>query len=61
MKRLIEADKHLVYKGFRSIQNARDAYYAARNSGVIDAIQKGAGRQYWSVTEGVNPAVYENV
>ncbi|KAF9028410.1 hypothetical protein BDP27DRAFT_1375757 [Rhodocollybia butyracea] len=61
VKRMVEGDPTLVFKGFYSLEKAREAWQAARDSGVINAIRNGAGRPYWSVTEGVRPAVYDSV
>ncbi|KAJ3833254.1 hypothetical protein F5878DRAFT_665812 [Lentinula raphanica] len=61
VKSLFESDKSLVFKGFYTLEQAKEAYHAAHNSGVIGAIRVGAGRPIWSVTEGVRPAIYESV
>ncbi|KAF9058595.1 hypothetical protein BDP27DRAFT_1372395 [Rhodocollybia butyracea] len=61
VKRMLEGDPTLVFKGFYSLEKAREAWQAARDSGVINAIRNGAGRPYWSVTEGVRPAVYDSI
>ncbi|KAJ3769674.1 hypothetical protein FB446DRAFT_706044 [Lentinula raphanica] len=61
VKALFAADKNLVFKGFWTLEQAKAAYDAARDSGVIKAIRVGAGRPIWSVTEGVRPAVYSSV
>ncbi|KAF9071160.1 hypothetical protein BDP27DRAFT_1361954 [Rhodocollybia butyracea] len=54
-------DPTLVFKGFYSLEKAREAWQAARDSGIINVIRNGAGRPYWSVTEGLRPAVYDSV
>ncbi|KAJ3765785.1 hypothetical protein FB446DRAFT_794713 [Lentinula raphanica] len=61
VKALKEADASLVFKGFKSLDQAKQAWCAARDSGVIKAISNGAGRTYWTVTEGVRPAVYHSL
>lgn len=58
---MLQADRGLVFKGFYTLEKAREAWTLAKNSGVIAAMRNGAGRPYWSVTEGVNPAVYNSV
>ncbi|KAJ3761728.1 hypothetical protein EV360DRAFT_79943 [Lentinula raphanica] len=61
VKGLFESDKSLVFKGFFTLEQAKQAYFAAHHSGVIKAIRIGAGRPIWSVTEGVRPAVYHSL
>ncbi|KAF9068748.1 hypothetical protein BDP27DRAFT_1421563 [Rhodocollybia butyracea] len=61
VKRMQQADPTLVFKGFYTLEKARQAWLAARNSGVIAAIQNGTGRTHWCVTEGVNPAIYDSL
>ncbi|KAJ3742468.1 hypothetical protein DFH05DRAFT_1461569 [Lentinula detonsa] len=61
VKRMLDEDKDLVFKGFFTLEHAEEAWYAASDSGVIVAIQNGTGRPIWSVTEGVKPAVYKSV
>ncbi|KAJ3801064.1 hypothetical protein GGU11DRAFT_741876 [Lentinula aff. detonsa] len=61
VKRMLNEDKDLVFKGFYTLEHAEEAWYAACDSGVIVAIQNGTGRPIWSVTEGVKPAVYKSV
>ncbi|KAJ3779563.1 hypothetical protein GGU10DRAFT_337914, partial [Lentinula aff. detonsa] len=56
VKCMLNEDKDLVFKGFFTLEQAEEAWYAASNSGVIVAIQNGTGRPIWSVTEGVKPA-----
>ncbi|KAJ3794126.1 hypothetical protein GGU11DRAFT_748273 [Lentinula aff. detonsa] len=61
VKRMLNEDKDLVFKGFFTLEHAEEAWYAASNLGVIVAIQNSTGRPIWSVTEGVKPAVYKSV
>ncbi|KAF9077303.1 hypothetical protein BDP27DRAFT_1413727 [Rhodocollybia butyracea] len=61
VKRILRNDQTLVFKGFYTLEAAQEAWLAASSSGVIAAIQHGAGRPYWSVTEGVKPAIYNSL
>ncbi|KAF9027691.1 hypothetical protein BDP27DRAFT_1437083 [Rhodocollybia butyracea] len=61
VKRILRNNQTLVFKGFYTLEAAQEAWLAASSSGVIAAIQHGAGHPYWSVTEGVKPAIYNSL
>ncbi|KAJ3712116.1 hypothetical protein DFJ43DRAFT_1161520 [Lentinula guzmanii] len=53
VRQLKDEDNNLVYKGFNDFASATQAWKAAHDTGVVDAIQKGQGRTHWVVTKGI--------
>ncbi|KAJ3748067.1 hypothetical protein DFH05DRAFT_1458286 [Lentinula detonsa] len=60
VRQLKDEDNNLVYKGFNDFTSATQAWKAAHDTGVVDAIQKGQGRTHWVVTKGIEPGTYRH-
>ncbi|KAJ3965490.1 hypothetical protein EV361DRAFT_1019360 [Lentinula raphanica] len=57
---LCQQDSDLVFKGFPTKELARASWNAVKSSGVVSAIQRGMGRDYWVVIQGVHPSIYRS-
>ncbi|KAJ3717529.1 hypothetical protein C8R42DRAFT_644753 [Lentinula raphanica] len=60
VNQLKQQDPSLVFKGFPTWELAQASWDAARSTGVVSALQRGMGRGYWVVIQGVHPSIYHS-
>ncbi|KAK7437702.1 hypothetical protein VKT23_018418 [Stygiomarasmius scandens] len=59
---IISGDADAVYKGFQTLELAKESYQLTHRSGVLNALdyQPERGEPHWVVIQGVHPGVYKS-